>query len=91
MRFIYPAILRKTESGTYLAIFPDLEGCTAVGDTLDEAVENANEAALSWITLELEEELPLPAISDVHDMQLLPGDVVRNICVNYRFYDGWDE
>ena len=72
--------------------FPDLEDCYGEGDTLDEAIENANAAAFDWITLELSEEVPeLPAITDPDDMELEDEDVVRNIQVNIRLYDGWDE
>lgn len=92
MKFTYPAIIKKTESGSYRAVFPDLECCEAEGDTLDEAVEKANEAAYDWISLELDEDDgQLPAITDVRDISLEEGDVVRNICVNIRFTDGWDE
>jgi len=92
MKFTYPAIIKKTESGSYRAVFPDLECCEAEGDTLDEAVEKANEAAYDWISLELsEDDGQLPPITDQRDMELEPGDVVRNICVNIRFTDGWDE
>ena len=45
MKFIYPAVFRKNESGGYDAYFPDLECCEASGDTLDDAIDNANEAA----------------------------------------------
>lgn len=92
MKFIYPAIFRKTEKGTYLGFFPDLEDCYGEGDTLEEAVEKANEAACDWISLELsEEDGELPSISDPEDMPLMEGDIVRNISVNIRFYEGWDE
>lgn len=92
MKFIYPAIIRKTEEGKYHAFFPDLACCEAEGDTLDEAVDNANEAARDWISLELSEEEPdLPHVTDISDMELCPGDEVRNIAVNIRFYEGWDE
>ena len=75
MKFIYPAVFKKTE-----------------GDTLDEAIENANAAALDWISVELAEEVPeLPPITDPDDMDLEDEDVVRNIQVNIRLYDGWDE
>ena len=30
-------------------------------------------------------------ISDESDLDLLEGDIVRNIQVNIRMYDGWDE
>ena len=49
--------------------FPDLACCEAKGETLDEAVENANEAALDWINLELsEDEVNLPPVSEVSDL-----------------------
>ena len=88
MKFIYPAIFRKTESGTFKAFFPDLECCYAEGDTLDEAIDNANAAAYDWLSLELSEEdglVPSICESDIH------SDIVRNIAVNIRFTDGWDE
>ena len=72
MKFIYPAVFRKTENGTYHGFFPDLECCYADGDTLDDAIDNAN-------------------VSDKEDMELQEGDIVRNISVNIRFYEGWDE
>lgn len=91
MKFIYPAVFRKKESGIYEAFFPDLECCYAQGETLDEAIDNANEAALNWISVELEEEGQLPSITDLADISLEEGDIVRNIAVNIRFTEGWDE
>ena len=41
MKFIYPAVFRKTDKGTYKGFFPDLEDCFGEGDTLDEAIEEA--------------------------------------------------
>lgn len=92
MKFIYPAVFHKKEDGTYEGYFPDLECCYAKGDTLEDAVENANEAANDWISLELTEEDPqMPAVSDIYDMNLNEGDIVRNISVTIRLYEGWDE
>lgn len=92
MKFIYPAVFRLTEDGKYSAFFPDLECCEATGDTLDDAIDNANEAARNWISVELEEEEPvLPYVSDLSDIPTEEGDIVRNISVNIRFYEGWDE
>lgn len=74
------------------AFFPDLACCEANGDTLDDAIENANAAAYDWIYTELMEfEGKLPPVSDESDLELQEGDVVRNISVNIRFQDGWDE
>ena len=94
MKFIYPAVFHKTEEGHYKGYFPDLECCYGEGETLDEAIESANEAARDWITLELsEDEVNLPPISDPRDLEqhLKEGQQVRQICVNIRLFDGWDE
>ena len=92
MKFIYPAVFRKKEDGGYQAWFPDLECCEASGGTLDDAIENANEACRTWITVELEEDEPvMPYVSDIEDIEVKDGDIVRNISVHIRFYEGWDE
>ena len=92
MKFIYPAVFRQTETGSYKAHFPDLECCYAQGDSLDDAIDNANAAAYDWLSLELsEEDCVLPSVSDPGDMDLQEGDIVRNIAVNIRFMEGWDE
>ena len=92
MNFIYPAVFHKKEDGTYHAIFPDLACCEASGNTLDDAIDNANEAARTWITVELEEDEPiLPHVSDPEDILLAEDELIRNISVNIRFYEGWDE
>lgn len=92
MKFIYPAVFRKNEAGGYHAFFPDLECCEADGETLDDAIEKANEACRTWIEVELEEDEPvMPYVSDIEDIEVEDGDVVRNISVNIRFYEGWDE
>ncbi|MCF0134053.1 MAG: type II toxin-antitoxin system HicB family antitoxin [Blautia sp.] len=92
MKFIYPAVFHRAEDGSYTGYFPDLEDCYARGETLEDAVEDANEAANNWITAELAEELiDLPPVSEISDIPLNEGDVVRNIAVTIRFYEGWDE
>lgn len=92
MKFMYPAVFRRREDGSWHGVFPDLACCEAAGDTLDEALDNAIEAARSWLEAELDDDDgALPGISDAGDLALSPGDIVRNISVNIRFYDGWDE
>lgn len=92
MKFIYPAVFQKNQNNEYEGFFPDLECCRVSGETLDEALENASAAAYDWISLELSEEEPiLPPVSDVHDLEESIGGIVRNIAVNIRLMDGWDE
>lgn len=92
MKFVYPAVFHKTDKNTVQAYFPDFSGCEVEGENLDEAIEKANEALFDWITQELtEDEVLLPSISEEEDLTLKEGDIVRNISVNIRLYDGWDE
>ena len=56
MTFTYPAVFTEKEDGTgYHAFFPDLEMCEADGADLEDAIENARDAAQNWISVELEE------------------------------------
>ena len=42
--------------------------------------------------MELEEDDPLlPYVSEAEDIEIEEGDIIRNISVNIRFYEGWDE
>ena len=92
MKFIYPAIIRKEKNGTFKATFPDLACCEATGESLDDVIEKANEAAVGWLELELSEEMPmLPPVTDKDDLVLEEGELVRDICANVKFYDGWEE
>ena len=85
MKFIYPAIFSKTTEGTFEARFPDLECCTATGETLDDCIENANQAAYDWIYVELTEfDSELPPITDPDDLVLSDNETLRNISVNIR-------
>jgi len=86
MTFIYPAVFTPHEDGKgYHAEFPDLEGCSADGPDLEDALENARDAAYNWICVELEEEDPeLPEVSHTEDMELAPGSFVRQIMVSVK-------
>ena len=92
MKFYYPAVISKLNNGGYHAFFPDLEQCEACGDSLDDVLDHAMEAAFNWISAELEEDEPeLPSASDPADLSPGPDRIIRNILVNYRFSDGWEE
>lgn len=50
----YFALIDGVE-GAYGVVFPDLPGCTAMGETQDEAFENATAALAEWVADELAE------------------------------------
>lgn len=91
MKFIYPAVFHQNAAGAYEGYFPDLEDCKARGETLEEAIEDANEAACCWISVELEEGGHLPPVSDISDLAIKEGEIVRNIAANIRLFEGYDE
>ncbi len=92
MVFVYPAVFHKTEEGTYEGVFPDLEGCYGRGETLEDAIEDANAAMYDWIYVELTEfDGRLPGRSEEGDVKLKADEILRYISVNIRFTDGWDE
>ena len=92
MTFIYPVILTRREDGSWEGEFPDLEMCRCEGRNLHEALEDARVQAYNWIDLELQEEDPvMPHVSDVEDLAVSDGQVVRSVMVHYRVTEGWDE
>ena len=60
---IYPAVFLKEEDG-YSVSFPDLSGCFTQGDSLEEAMEMAQEALGLYLTSLEERQIEAPAASD---------------------------
>jgi len=57
----YPiAIEAGTVDTAFGVVVPDLPGCFAAGDTLDEAMASAEEAAAAWIDATLDAGGPVP-------------------------------
>lgn len=67
----YPIVIEPGSDATaFGVVFPDLPGCFSAGDTLDEAIQNASEAAALWIEDALDNGRHVPAPSSF--------DAVRN-------------
>lgn len=64
MKLIYPAVFHK-EDNAYWVEFPDLEGCSSFGDTLEEALANAREALEGYSISLIENKEKLPPPSDI--------------------------
>lgn len=59
----YPFIIRhlsNEEGGGYLIEFPDLPGCMSDGETIDEAIDNGQDAIQVWIKAAKEMNRPIP-------------------------------
>ena len=58
----YPiAIEAGDETTAFGVVVPDLPGCFSAGDTLDEAIAGAEEAAAAWIDATLDAGASIPA------------------------------
>ena len=92
MTFVYPAVFTPKQNGNgYDVVFPDLEGCTASGPDLEDALDAAREAAGDWIRVELEEEdAHLPGVSHEEDMKLEEGSFMRQIMVIVKLLPEYD-
>lgn len=52
--------LSTEEGGGYLVTWPDLPGCMADGETIEEALENGEDAFLCWMQVILEDGRAIP-------------------------------
>ncbi|MBQ4606524.1 MAG: toxin-antitoxin system HicB family antitoxin [Clostridia bacterium] len=53
-------ILPDPVEGGYAVRFPELPGCMTCGDTLEEALRNADDCRREWINAALEEGIEIP-------------------------------
>ena len=55
------APIPKEEGGGYMVTLPDLPGCIADGESIDEAIREARDAFAAWTAAELDDKGTLPA------------------------------
>ena len=68
MKVVYPACFYKEKDGGFSVQFPDLLGCCTQGDTLEEAIQMAEDAALGWLLTSVENNEEVPKASDIKDL-----------------------
>ncbi len=69
----YPILIETGSDATAFGVaVPDLPGCFSAGDSLDEAIAAAEEAAAAWIDAALDAGLPIPAPSSLAAVRGLP-------------------
>jgi len=82
---VYPAIILREDSG-YSVSFPDLEGCFTDGDTLEEAIEMAQEAlGLYLVSLE-ERDIIVPMSSDISTVECSENEFTTLITTSIEKY-----
>ena len=82
---VYPAIFLKEDIG-YSVTFPDLDGCFTEGNTLEEAIEMAQEAlGLYLVSLE-ERDISVPLPSDISVIKCSKNEFVSLISTSVEKY-----
>ena len=75
----YPAII-DGELGAYGVVMPDIPGaCCAMGETVDEALADAEEALADFALDIKAQSKSLPTPSSVTDLELQPGEMVAYV------------
>jgi predicted RNase H-like HicB family nuclease len=66
----YPAVIEPgNKKQAFGVVIPDLPGCFAAGDSLEEALSSVKEAILLWIDVTLDEGNAIPQPSTVDAVQ----------------------
>ena len=74
----YPILIEEgSDTTVFGVVVPDLPGCFSAGDSLDEALDAAREAAAAWIDAALDAGMPVPSPTKLEDARRLSG------------YEGW--
>lgn len=60
---IYP----DTEEGGYTVSYPDLPGCLTCGETLEDAIANAEDAKKEWLYGTLADGMTIPEPDTLHE------------------------
>ena len=53
-------IIPDTYEGGYIVRFPELCGCLTCADTLEKAIQNAEDAKKEWLTAAIEDGIEIP-------------------------------
>ena len=69
-KLLYPACFYPCEDkpGAYTVVVPDLPGCISEGDSLEDALAMATDAATGWVLGEMERGNALPVPSNIKDI-----------------------
>lgn len=53
-------IVPDVNEGGYIVTYPDLKGCLSSGDTIEQAISNAEDAKREWFTAAMEDGYQIP-------------------------------
>lgn len=68
---LQPIAIDLSEGSPYAVYFPSLFGCNAIGNSIEEALNNAKEAATSHIEILIEDGETIPYSENINELILL--------------------
>ena len=85
MKVVYSAVFHEEGKG-YSVEFPDLPGCITQGDTLEQAIEMAEDAALGWLLISVEDGEELPKPTDIEKIKVTGKDFKTPLLLDLGAY-----
>lgn len=85
MTKVYPAIIHNEDGGFWLE-FPDLPGCFTDGDTLENLMDNAEEALGAFLAVKMDYREAIPAPSDINKISTGISDIKTYISTDVNKY-----
>ena len=78
---IHVSPIPADEGGGYMVSIPDLPGCIADGNTINDAIAEAHDAFDAWVMAEQEDkgELPVPKTYSGQFVQRIPKSLHRQL------------
>lgn len=82
-------IVRDEDEGGYVVSYPELPGCITVGDTIEDAIRNADDARRAWFEAAFEEGITIaePGAHEKYSGQFklrLPKSLHKTLAENSR-------
>ncbi len=85
-KYIYPAIFTPENDGGFSVRFPDIDGCFASGDDLQDSLKMANDA-LSVMLVDFEDcKKVIPDPSNINRIKMKKDEFASLICVDTIVY-----
>lgn len=60
-------IIEDKDEGGYVVSYPELPGCITCGESISEAIANAEDAKRAWLEAALEDGIPIPKPNDLEE------------------------
>lgn len=84
-KYVYPAIIRP-DGGLFAVYFPDVPSATTSGDTLQDALEMAEDSLNLALYMTEKERETIPAVTPVGEVESLPNDIVTLVKADTEAY-----